>query len=104
MIKLVEFTTRAKKDLLKLEKFNDELYGKEKSNIILKNLLYKLEILENPNADLTKIGVIDTSFNHLKRTYRKLIVNYCKITYRVGKTKIYIVRVFDTRQNPFKNK
>ncbi|PIZ07101.1 MAG: type II toxin-antitoxin system RelE/ParE family toxin, partial [Flavobacteriaceae bacterium CG_4_10_14_0_8_um_filter_34_31] len=28
----------------------------------------------------------------------------CKITYREGKTKIFVVRVFDTRQQPSKNK
>lgn len=43
-------------------------------------------------------------FTHLKREYRKILKHYCKITYREGQSKIYIIRVFDTRQDPKKNR
>ena len=68
------------------------------------SLIKYLRILENPDIDLKEIGSIDNRFSHLKNTYRKLILDYYKITYREGKTKMYVVRVFDTRQNPYKNK
>jgi hypothetical protein len=63
-----------------------------------------LKVLENREYDFTKIGAKDETFSHLKRNYRKLIINIIKITYRIGNTKMYVVRVFDTRQNPKKNK
>ncbi len=103
-IKTIKYTKRAEKDFFELEQFNIELYGIIKSEEITDKIIDKISILENSNADLTKIGTIDSNFRHLKGTYRKLIVKHCKITYRVGKSNIYIVRVFDTRQNPIKNK
>jgi hypothetical protein len=54
--------------------------------------------------EFSKIGSINEDFTHLKFEYRKLIYHHCKITYREGKDKIYINRIFDTRQNPIKNK
>lgn len=56
------------------------------------------------DIDTSKIGAIDETFAHLKYDYRKLLVHHCKITYREGNTKFYIVKVFDTRQHPSKNK
>ncbi|MFM7021775.1 MAG: type II toxin-antitoxin system RelE/ParE family toxin [Flavobacteriales bacterium] len=38
----------------------------------------------------------------LKREYRYLIESHYKIIYREGKTAIYVVKVFDTRQHPSK--
>lgn len=73
-----------------------------------KEIAYKIldssKILENNEVNLTSIGSIDNEFSHLKHTYRNIYQGHCKITYREGSTKIYIVRVFDTRQNPNKNK
>ncbi|MBI9036184.1 MAG: hypothetical protein JEZ03_17120 [Bacteroidales bacterium] len=53
-----------------------------------------------------KMGAYDEEFKHLKRQYKKLIEHYIKITYRqsFSKSIVYINRVFDTRQNPNKNK
>lgn len=61
-------------------------------------------ILENPDNKFDQLGKIDETFAHLKYSYRKLIKDDIKITYRLGKTKIYVVRIFDTRQHPSKNK
>ncbi len=97
------WTHRAKKDLEKMFDFNKILYDIE----IAKELAYKIQertlLLENSEYNFEEIGSIDASFSHLKHTYRKLIEGYCKITYRVGKNRIYIVRIFDTRQHPSKN-
>ena len=80
------------------------LYSEEKAIEIAQDILERVKILENKDVDLTNIGVIDETFSHLKNEYRKLIYIHCKITYRIGKQNIYIVRVFDTRQHPNKNK
>ncbi len=60
--------------------------------------------LENPDFVYLETGSVDEYFAHLKKQYRKLIEGNYKITYREGKTKIYINRIFDTSQNPNKNK
>ena len=104
IIKPVAWTNRATRDLEKVTKFNLKLYGVEKALEISTNLRKSTEILESTSIDVTEYGQIDEQFLHLKHEYRKLINNHCKITYRIGKRDIYIVRVFDTRQNPIKNK
>jgi len=104
IIKPVFWTTRAIKDLEKVTRFNALLYGFDKAIQIALKLQKGTEILENPKHDFSEIGAVDLEFIHLKRNYRKLIDGHCKITYREGKTKIYINRIFDTRQNPNKNK
>ena len=102
IIKPIYWTARAVKDLEKVTKFNAILYGFKKAIVIATELRESTEVLENDN--FKEIGSVDEDFVHLKHEYRKLIRNHCKITYREGKTKIYINRVFDTRQNPNKNK
>lgn len=101
---IVELTSRALKDLQKIRGFNDVLYGVPKSKEIINTIFKTIEILEIPDFDFTEIGSIDEDFKHLKYEYRKLLENHYKITYRKNKSKIYVVRVFDTRQNPNKNK
>lgn len=103
-LKKVFWTSRAVKDLEKITRFNSSLYGFKKAITIALAIKKSTEILENPDYDFSKIGSVDESFSHLKRNYRKLIIEHCKITYRDGFDKIYINRVFDTRQNPSKNK
>jgi len=103
IVKPVTWTKRALKDLNKLSIFNSGLLGKEKALEIAHKIVDAPQILENPEYDFKNIGSIDESFTHLKQEYRKIFYKNYKITYRNGKTKIYITRVFDTRQNPKKN-
>ncbi len=103
-IKSVVWSSRAIKDLEKITKFYIKLYGHTKARKIVTELRQSTEILESTNVDTSKLGAVDETFSHLKRIYRKLINDYCKITYREGKTKFYVVRVFDSRQHPNKNK
>jgi len=70
--KSVFWTTRATKDLKKVTTFYAQLYGTKKAKGIALKIRKSTDILENPNFDFSKIGTIDTSFSHLKRTYRKL--------------------------------
>ncbi|HEY4787044.1 MAG TPA: hypothetical protein VIH57_13395 [Bacteroidales bacterium] len=53
-----------------------------------------------------RMGAVDEEFSHLNRGYKKLIEGDIKITYRISKTKpiVYVNRVFDTHQNPRKNR
>jgi len=88
--------------LIKLKSFNSNLYGGARAQKIIDEIFTLLETLENPDYDFYEIGEVDIDFDHLKYSYRKLIRNHCKITYRKGETKIYVVRIFDTRQNPKK--
>jgi len=101
---MIVWTTRAKKDLDKIIRFNSELFGSEKAKEIAHTIERSTDILTSQNQNFTEIGAVDENFSHLKYTYRKLIIHHCKITYREGKNYIYIVRVFDTRQHPGKNK
>ena len=100
----VVLTTRTLKDLQKIRNFNDELYGVLKSKEIINTVFKTIEVFEIPNFDYSTIGAVDGDFLHLKHDYRKIIENHYKITYRISESKIYIVRIFDTRQNPNKNK
>lgn len=104
IIKPVELTSRAIKDVSKIKAFYTELYNKEKAQKFIDSIFEECKFLESPNNDFSEIGAIDKDFSHLKYHYRKLIIHHCKITYREGKNQIYIVRVFDTRQHPHKNK
>ena len=97
------WTTRATRDLQKTIEFYIELYGRVKAREIATEIRQKTETLERTDVNITASGSIDKAFSHLKHTYRKLNYHHCKITYRIGKSKIYIVRVFDTRQDPRKN-
>lgn len=102
--KPIEWTTRALNDLKKIHEFNSEILGFKKAEAVSDAIINKTELLENPTFDYSKIGAIDESFSHMKYNYRKLIEGHYKITYRDGRKAIYINRVFDTRQNPNKNR
>jgi len=100
--KPINWTARSLKDMDKITRFNSKLYGVKKAILISNSIGQAVKILDKEN--FKELGAVDEDFDHLSRNYRKLIYNYCKITYREGKTKIYICKVFDTRQNPNKNK
>ncbi len=102
--KTLIWTKRSFSDLQKIFNFNTKIFGINYSKKVIEGIILKAEVLEKPTFDYTKIGEVDNDFKYLKREYRKLIEGHCKISYRIGNSKIYIVRVFDTRQNPNKNK
>lgn len=100
----IKWTSRAKKDLRKVYEFYIELAGEKKAFEIITTLLERIDILSD--AKYVKIGAIDEQFSHLKHQYKKLIEKNIKITYRLSASKpfVYINRIFETRQNPSKNK
>lgn len=100
----IKWTSRAKKDLGKVYRFYTELAGEEKAFEIITTILKRVDILSD--AKYVKMGAIDEQFSHLQHQYNKLIEKNVKITYRLSASKpvVYINRVFETRQNPSKNK
>lgn len=104
IIKPIKFTKRALKDLEKITKFNIAIFGSKKAKKRAHQIVDTSKILESSEYDFKNIGKKDDFFSHLKRDYRKIFYKKYKITYREGKTNVYIVRVFDTNQNPNKNR
>lgn len=51
-----------------------------------------------------KSGPVEQSLAHRKKEHRYLVSGHHKIIYRIEKQKVFIIRVFDTRQNPEKLK
>src|SRR5690606_4138819 len=96
MAKPVELTTRALKDLEKVRDYCTTHFGNEKADRIIKEIFDHIAILECPGNDFVNIGMVDNDFTHLKHDYRKIFKHYCKITYREGKSNIYVIRIFDT--------
>lgn len=103
-MKTVELTTRAIKDLKGIKSFLKQNLVEQKVDEFIDSLFQRMLILESSDADLTNIGAIDEEFSHLKYAYRKLIEGHYKITYREGTKKIYVIRIFDTRRHPNKNR
>jgi len=104
IFKEIIWTKRALGDLRKTYDFNTEIYGEEKSFGIIQRIISKVELLQDLRFE--GIGLIDEDFQHLNYEYRKLTIGYIRVNYRSGfdNTKVYINRIFDTRQNPKKNK
>lgn len=100
----IEWTSRAKKDLRKVYLFNCELAGEDKAFKLINQIIIRIDMLSD--SRFVQIGSIDEQFSHLRHKYKKLIEGNIKITYRLSESKpvVYINRVFDTRQNPLKNK
>ena len=98
------WTSRATNDLKKAYHFYTQIIGEEKAFKLILLLLDRIDLLSDRR--FSKLGAIDEEFVDMKRDYRKLIEGDIKITYRLSTSKpiVYINRIFDTRQNPLKNK
>lgn len=88
----------------KIYNFNISVIGEEKAFGLILLLLERVDMLSDKSFD--RMGAVDEEFKHLKRGYKKLIEGNIKITYRISTTKpiVYINRVFDTRQDSYKNR
>lgn len=100
----IKWTLRAVKDLHRIYQFYYEQIGEEKAFGLVQLIIEKVGLLSDKR--FSRMGAIDKEFIHLKREYRKLIIKNIKATYRLSDNQqvIYINRVFDTRQNPGRNK
>lgn len=79
-----------------LEFISNQGVTKDKVLEIRDLILSRSESLaENPY-----LGQKEEYLHHLNLEHRRLIVEYCKIIYRVENDVIYVTDVFDTRQDP----
>jgi len=67
-------------------------------------VLQKIVARTNQLTVFPESGGIEPYLAHLKWSYRRLIEGNYKIIYRIYNKKIYINRIFDSRQNPKKLK
>ena len=83
----------AKQDLQKIYDYYSQ-FSVNSANKLIDLILKKASILQNSASQ--KTGQIDEYNNK----YRRLIAGSFKIFYKIFKTEILIVRVFNTSQNP----
>ena len=100
-VKEVVWTKRSTKDLKKIYEFEQKILGEEKSFELIENLV---SIGESLKMDLYRSYLKDEFFSHLERKYYKHFFYRYKLTDREDLDKIYIIRVFDMRRSPNKNK
>ena len=67
------------------------------ANSLIKNILKRTKVLEK---GFIHLGQEEPLLKGRKFVYRYLVLNNYKIIYRIEKNYVYIITVFDTRQNP----
>ena|ERR1700757_3092975 len=95
-LKEVVWTAKAFKDLIAI--YN--LIAKD-STTAAKKVVDSILDREQQLKSQPTTGTIQRGLK-LKKEYRFIIQSHYKIIYREGKTNIYVIKVFDTRQNPKK--
>jgi plasmid stabilization system protein ParE len=100
-VKTVIWTKRSNNDLEKIYQFEQKILGEEKSFELIESLIRTGRALKN---DLYRSYLKDEFFAHRKKKYYKHFHYRYKFTYREEANKIYIIRVFDMRRNPNRNK
>ncbi|MES2139143.1 MAG: type II toxin-antitoxin system RelE/ParE family toxin [Bacteroidota bacterium] len=71
---------------------------------IAEQIAFRILFRTNQLSKLPKSGQIEPLLKNMKYEYRYLIEGHSKIIYRSENSKIFIERIFDTRQNPIKLK
>jgi toxin ParE1/3/4 len=95
-LKGIVWTAKAFKDLVSIYNLIAK-DSKTAAKKIVDSILDREEQLQSqPGSGTIQKGLT------LKKEYRFLIQGHYKIIYREGKTNIYVIKVFDTRQNPKK--
>ena len=90
----VRWTKKALQDLLEIKNF---LSDKSESSAL--KIVAEILNIENTISEFPKSGAVENSLK-LKRTYRFHVVRNYKIIYRIGKSTVYINKVFDCRKDP----
>lgn len=96
----VIWTKRSSFDLRKIFDFNTELKDIEKAGEIVDSII---DSVERSLIDKFDVGAKDQQFAH-KGDYKKLLFGMYKVTFRSENGIAYVVRVFDMRQHPDKNR
>ena len=97
-IKDIIWTDKSKNDLKTIYEFISYTINEKKAFDTISNIIEKVEILYKT----PKVGQREPKFEELKKEYRRLIEQHCKIVYHIMEDTVYINRVFDSRQNPGK--
>ena len=94
----VVFTENSYQALLEIQEFLrlKQKLSEEKILLITQELLDCAEELQN----FPERGQEEEYLEHLNLNHRRIIVNHCKIIYRLNNNTIFITDFFDTRQNP----
>ena len=81
------------------------MYYKKEASLSVANRI-KDDILEKINLlkDFKDLGTIDEYLRHMNLGHRKITAGNYKIVYRSEKSTIYITDIFDTQQDPEKQK
>ena len=96
MAKKIIWTDRAKADLNKMYDFNSLIFGEEKSFQIIEYIVKKVDLLYQPVIGSTRfISDLNPVLD-----YQKLVYNQTLIIYRIQQDTAFIIRVFDSRQDP----
>lgn len=71
---------------------------------IAEQVAFKILLRTNQLSKFPKSGQIEPLLKKMKYQHRYLIEGHSKIIYKNENSKIFIERIFDTRQNPIKLK
>jgi plasmid stabilization system protein ParE len=98
--KNIQWSKLALKNLKKVHTFYIKTANNEVADKVVDELFSNIKTLEHSSF----IGQLESTLKNLKKEHRYLVLQHCKIIYRVESDIIYITHVFDTRQNPLKLK
>ncbi len=69
---------------------------------IAEQVTFRILFRANQLSTFPESGQIEPLLKNMNYQYRYLIEGHCKIIYKHEFSKIFIARIFDTRQNPTK--
>jgi len=92
----IVWTIKASEDLVEIYNYLAAHTSPENAKKFIKKIMRRVLGLQF----MPYLGAVEPRLTKLKRDYRRLIVKPYKIIYDVRKEKIYIHRIFDSRQNP----
>ena len=96
----IQFTDLAKLQLKEITEYYKAVASNKVSKKIRKSLISRIKLLQN----FSKIGPVEHFLENLTHEYRYLVEGNYKIIYTIENDVIYIVAIFDTRQDPQKMK
>ncbi len=93
----VVWSTRSLNDLNRVHDLLVEVSPQQASRMV-ESILDRVTQLEK----FPESGPVEASLSHRNKAHRYLVEGHCKLIYRIEKSIVFVIRVFDTRQNPEK--
>lgn len=97
---LIIWTAKSQADLLGIYNYLCSVVEEPKAFEVIERIVNKVELL----STMPLLGAKEPLLAKLKREYRRLLEGHYKIVYNFRNDKIYVNRVFDSRQHPNKLK